>query len=169
MFSLEFFRDLFRHMEWADAIVWSAVIDCEAARTNEALVEKLRHLHRTQQYFLKVWRREDLSYEKLELPLGDELALVRAWHAETRTWLDTLSGADLAGELSMPWADHFAKRAGAERAAPTLLGETMVQIAMHSTYHRGQVNLLLRSCEVTPPLTDYIAWLWLARPEPKWP
>lgn len=169
MFSIALFRELYLHMEWADASVWSAVTGSDAARENPAILEKLRHAHRTQQYFLKVWRREELSYEKLELPLERELELARSWHGEAQAWLESLDDGALTHELSVPWADRYAQRAGAERAHPTLLGETIYQAVAHTTYHRGQANTLLRLAGVTPPNADYIAWLWLGRPAPHWP
>jgi uncharacterized damage-inducible protein DinB len=51
--------------------------------------------------------------------------------------------------------------------APTL-AETMLQVASHSTYHRGQVNARLRELAGEPPLVDYIAWIWFGRPAPEW-
>ena len=42
------------------------------------------------------------------------------------------------------------------------------QVASHSTYHRGQVNARLREVGGTPPLVDYIAWIWFGRPAPNW-
>jgi uncharacterized damage-inducible protein DinB len=51
----------------------------------------------------------------------------------------------------------------------TTIGETILQVALHSIYHRGQVNARLRALGQEPPLVDYIAWIWLGRPDPKWP
>jgi uncharacterized damage-inducible protein DinB len=51
----------------------------------------------------------------------------------------------------------------------TTVGETVLQVAMHSQYHRGQINARLRQLEVETPLVDYIAWIWLGRPSPQWP
>ena len=50
--------------------------------------------------------------------------------------------------------------------APTL-AETALQVAMHSTYHRGQVNARLRQIGGEPPLVDFIAWIWFGRPAPE--
>jgi uncharacterized damage-inducible protein DinB len=44
----------------------------------------------------------------------------------------------------------------------------MIQVATHSTYHRGQVNARLREVGGEPPLVDYIAWIWFGRPAPEW-
>ena len=169
MHSLPALRDLFLHMEWADALVWSEVLSSDAARAEPAVLEKLSHIHRVQRYFLKVWRGEELVYEKGEASLDEEFALARAWYGEVAKWLEGLGDAALGRELSMPWADHYAQRAGAERAQPTLLGETMFQVTSHTMHHRAQVSTLLRQAGGTPPLVDYIGWLWLGRPAPRWP
>ena len=45
--------------------------------------------------------------------------------------------------MILPWSSYFAKRAGFT-AHPSTLGETLLQLPSHSTYHRGQVNTRLR-------------------------
>ena len=54
-------------------------------------------------------------------------------------------------------------------AAVTTLGETVFQVWAHTTAHRAQVNTRLRDAGVTPPLVDYIGWLWAGRPQADWP
>jgi uncharacterized damage-inducible protein DinB len=39
---------------------------------------------------------------------------------------------------------------------------------MHSAYHRGQVASQLRELGGEPPLTDFVAWIWLDRPPADW-
>lgn len=51
-------RDLYRHMEWADASVWQAVLKSEAALTDQKLRDYFYHLHLVQRAFLKAWRGE---------------------------------------------------------------------------------------------------------------
>ena len=55
------------------------------------------------------------------------------------------------------------------RETTTTVGETTLQVPMHTVYHRGQVNARVRALGGEPPLVDYIAWLWLGRPAPEWP
>ena len=50
----------------------------------------------------------------------------------------------------------------------TTLGETALQVPLHTIYHRGQVNARIRALGGEPPLVDYIAWIWLGRPAPEW-
>jgi uncharacterized damage-inducible protein DinB len=170
MFNLATFGELYRHMEWADALIWQAVLQSEAARGDEKILEKLRHIHRTQQFLLKVWRAEAVDFRKSEdCALLDELALVRRYYVTVLELLEATGEETLSSELRVPWADYFAKRTGRERAAPTTLGETMFQAVAHSNYHRGQLNTRLRELGAEPPLCDYIAWIWLGRPVPVWP
>jgi len=36
----------------------------------------------------------------------------------------------------------------------------------HTTCHRGQVATRLRERGAEPPLTEFIAWIWMRRPAP---
>lgn len=169
MFTVEMLRDLFRYTAWADATVWRAIYATGSVFADEALREKVRHLHRTQQFFMKVWRGDEISYDKVEIAFEDELSLVRAFHDEAAKRLDALSERELSTELVVPWAAYYAQRVGRPSAGPTTRGETMFQVVSHSTYHRGQINTRIRESGGEPPLVDYIAWLWLGRPDPEWP
>jgi uncharacterized damage-inducible protein DinB len=44
----------------------------------------------------------------------------------------------------------------------------VLQVVLHSTYHRAQVATRVREFGATPELTDFVAWVWMNRPEPKW-
>src|SRR5512139_289992 len=48
--------DLNRHMAWADATVWSAVLACDAAHADARIRELLYHIHMVQRAFLRTWR-----------------------------------------------------------------------------------------------------------------
>lgn len=170
MFNLPAVREIYRHMEWADAMVWQVVTQSEAARSDEKILEKLRHIHRTQQFFLKVWRAEAIDFKKSDDGgLEQELAMARRYYGEVSEFLPTITEDAISKELKVPWGDYFARRVGKEKAGSTTLGETLFQAVAHSTYHRGQVNSRLREIGAEPPLVDYIAWLWLERPAAVWP
>jgi uncharacterized damage-inducible protein DinB len=152
---------LFDHMEWADGMVWRALGG--SAIQDERLHRLTYHLHATQRAFLQVWN----SVSRVELPPQSafaDLAAIREWassyYAEGR---QVVLREDPARTVTMPWADHYMKPFN-RRAAPTTFEETVIQITSHSTYHRGQINARLRELGVDPPLTDFIAWLWLGKP-----
>jgi len=56
-----------------------------------------------------------------------------------------------------------------EKVTPATHAESVVQVAMHTTYHRGQVATQIRALGGEPPLTDFVVWIWLGKPEPEWP
>ena len=160
-------QPLFDHMEWADALVWRAAV---AAPPDDTVREKLHHIHLTQHAFLSLWSRKEPAYIALSA-FSDNESLIR-WgrgaHDEIRNVLAKLEESELDRPLDVPWARRFGSRLGIEPASVTLY-ETLMQLPQHSTYHRGQVNLRLRQLGVEPPLTDFIAWAWLGKPEPQWP
>lgn len=162
-------RDLYQHMQWADATVWVLVISSENAQKDSKLQEYFYHLHVAQYAFLRAWRgeaRED-PYPKFDNS-KDLMLWGKAYYSDLFTHLKNVSEEDLLKEMILPWSTMVEKRLGMVPKG-TNLSETMLQVAMHSQYHRGQINSRLREVGGDPPLVDYIAWVWLGRPSPNWP
>jgi uncharacterized damage-inducible protein DinB len=156
-------RDLFHHLEWADAAFWKAVRACVAAETDGDLLGRLYHLHVVQHAYVQIW-----EGRRPELTRADELPTVaslqdwaRAGHAALGAALAGCDPSRLSEAVNLPWA-------GPPRSAATL-AETMLQVVMHSTHHRGQNALRLRALGGESPLTDYVAWIWNGRPAAAWP
>ena len=169
MITVQLINDLYHQMEWADAAVWTAVLAADDGPSDPKLRGYLYHLHMVQRLFLRAWRDEEL---KTPFPTFDEAVTLMSWgrayFGELFEHLETLSDAKLSEPKILPWASMVEKRLG-RAAEVTTLGETALQVALHSTYHRGQINARLREVGGEPPLVDYIAWLFLGRPEPDWP
>jgi uncharacterized damage-inducible protein DinB len=169
MFSREVLQELLRHMEWADAKVWSAVPDGTPA--DKRLTELLLHVHTVQQAFLAVWTNGDIRAVFRKPEDFTTLSMLRDWarpyFPTAQAHIAGLSEADLNALLQMPWAAQLAESLG-RPPGPTTVAETCFQVCSHSTYHRGQVNARLRELGVEPPLVDYIAWLWFDRPAAAW-
>jgi uncharacterized damage-inducible protein DinB len=68
--------------------------------------------------------------------------------------------------MKLPWAELIEKQIG-RRPAPITIAESMQQVALHSLYHRGQVNVRLREVGGEPPTVDFNVWIWLERPRAK--
>jgi uncharacterized damage-inducible protein DinB len=171
MAELDLIRDMLTQGEWADALVWTAVLALPAeAQQDEFLRTKLHHLHGVQLGFLNVWR------GRRERPAGlesfpDSTALgrwAREFHRDLAEHLIGLDPAALGSTVNVPWVQWVEERIG-RPPADTTLAETMIQTASHSMYHRGQVNTRIRELGGTPPLVDYIAWIWMGRPPASWP
>lgn len=160
--------DLYRHMEWADASVWASVMASESGRADAKLREYFQHLHVVQRAFLETWRGES---RETPFPVFDDTPSLLLWgrtyYGEAFAHLETLRAGELSEPMPVRWAAMVERRLG---RAPevTTVGETVLQVALHSTYHRGQINARLRQIGGEPPLADYIAWVWLGRPAADW-
>jgi uncharacterized damage-inducible protein DinB len=169
MKDLSTLRELIDQMQWADALVWTAALSNPEVSSDPGLRAKLFHTHMVQRTFLSVWQDMALNPPPSDPPdLPTTLESARGYYSDLTQFLDALGEAELERPIVLPWAGRFAKRLGRTPAIPTL-AETIFQVVMHSTYHRGQINTRLREVGVEPPLTDYIAWVWFERPEPQWP
>jgi uncharacterized damage-inducible protein DinB len=162
-------RDLLDHMQWADALVWSSALSHSVAAGDLALRGKLSHTHMVQRAFLSVWQAVPLISPPSNTPdLPAILKDARGYYSELAAFVSALGEDELERPVALPWATGFARRMGRDAAIPSL-AETLLQVALHSTYHRGQANARLRELGNEPPLTDYIAWVWFGRPDPQWP
>ena len=170
MFNLDGLKDQFKHMQWADATVWRAVLELPATEIDTALRDLLYHIHMVQYAFLCIWQDAEADYPEIS-SFADDGGLLewgRKNYGLLEEYLDDVDPSAVTREVLLPWAQHILKRLGRPPGATTL-GETMAQVIAHSAYHRGQVNARIRSLSSEPPLVDYIAWIWLGRPEARWP
>jgi uncharacterized damage-inducible protein DinB len=159
-------RDLLGHTEWADALVWAAVT--ASGLEDDELRGQLHHLHMVQWAYLHVWRGE--SVKPRELGTFPTVAAVRAWareyYRELPAYLASASASDVGREVRFPWAERLVQRFG--RVRPAGWRESVLQVALHTSHHRGQAARRLRELGAEPPVTDYIAWIWTGRPEADW-
>jgi len=159
-------RALMGYTEWAEALVWQSVLSLP--QPDAELQEKLHHLHTVEWVYLHIWRGEHARPRELSsFPTPQALRTwAREYYLELPAYLAGLSPADLGREVRFPWADHLVKRFG--KAQPAPWSDSLLQVALHSTYHRGQVMRRLRELGQEPPLTDFIAWIWMDRPAADW-
>ena len=168
-FTLDALRELFRHMEWADASVWRALLAHPPAGQDGRVRDLLMHLHGVQQAFLRIWTSGPQTFPTLEgaPDLGDIQVWVSSYYSELAVVLARFDEASLTRPIEMPGLGEYEERMGRRFDKPTL-AETMFQVTSHSTYHRGQVNARLREIGGEPALVDYIAWIWFGRPVGEW-
>jgi uncharacterized damage-inducible protein DinB len=164
----QYLDELFRHMAWADAVVWRAVL---GAGDDDRTYRLLLHMHQVQHAFLSVWRGEETPPWR-DFSAFPDLPSVAKWgreyHDRVPELLASVREEDLDQVREVTWKGWVEKTIG-RPPAPSTFAETMLQVSQHSTYHRGQVNARLRERAIDPPLTDFIAWVWLGKPGPEWP
>ena len=110
-----------------------------------------------------------MRFEGTDALRGEALAAWgRAYHADVHGFLAALEPSQLDAPVTLPWASRADALISQAPTDPTM-AETVMQVALHSTYHRGQINARIRELGVDPPLTDFIAWVWAGKPQPSWP
>lgn len=168
--NVEVLREFADHIAWADGRMWSAILSDPPAAEDARIVELMIHVHLVQRAFVDVWEGREvrlLGADDFDGPVA-VCRFGRQCVDDLRSFLRAVDPADLAREIDVPWARYFVPE-GRDAPAPTALGEVLLQAAMHSAYHRGQINARIREVGGTPPLVDYIAWLWGGRPDAEWP
>lgn len=169
MQRLEIARDLLAHAAWADAEVWLAVRAHADASADTSVKAKLHHIHIVQYAFPAIWDMRPVEVAPLE-SFADAAAMIawaRAGHDALAARAAAVTEDEADRHATVPWSGLVGERIGGD-PKPVTVFETMLQVASHSTYHRGQVNARLRELGGKPPLVDYIFWLWLGRPAPRW-
>lgn len=159
---------LFRHMEWADSLTWRKVAALRDEQFDARLGDLLYHLHTVQWVYLQVWREHPPKVPSRDTfpTLSATLSWARAYYTELHVFIKGLSRETLGQTLAIPWVAEVAKRYGS--AEPTTLADTVLQVVLHSTYHRGQVATRIKELGAAPDVTDFIAWVWMKQPEPTW-
>ncbi len=157
---------IIRHMFWADKQVWKKVIASDIAGKDDKIRKLLFHSHFTQYAFLKVWNGQQFEFLKDED--FSDINSVRNFNAtltnELTEYFNKIDSVDLDERINIPWSKYYARDLG-KPVEPVSLRDTILQVAMHSTYHRAQINSRLRELKIDPPHVDYIVWLWAGQTE----
>jgi uncharacterized damage-inducible protein DinB len=166
--QLEILKDLYAHMQWADALVWRAVLASDTACADAKLRGLFHHLHLVQHAFLRAWRGEAADPT---FPTFEELQPLRTWgrsyYQDVFTYFAQLTDEQILGPAVLPWEEIVERQIG-QKPAGISLAATMLQVPLHSLYHRGQINMRLRDVGGEPPTVDFIVWAWLGKPVATW-
>ena len=156
-------------MEWADAKVWQSVLKLSSINNDSRLRKLLCHIHNVQRGFLYIWTKQTVEFSKgSDFPKLLDMAIWGCeYHTLVNEYLNSINENELNKIIEIPWANRFEKIIG-KKPEELSLTETMLQVTMHSQYHRGQVNARLRELGGEPPLIDFIAWVWEGKPKADW-
>jgi len=169
MINIENINSLLQHMKWADAEVWKKVLSFSAAENDERIKKLLYHLHQVPYAFYMLW-----NEFPVEIPKPEEftdLQSISKWGIDYQQKLDKFLSSAKANEkekiIQIPWSIFIERKIG-KKVVPATLEETMLQVALHSTYHRGQINTRFRELGGEPASVDFIVWVWLGKPKEDW-
>jgi uncharacterized damage-inducible protein DinB len=157
---------LLNHMQWADAEVWKKILTFDLTENDERIKKLLYHLHQVQYAFYFLWNELPLEIPKPEE--FSDLKSIAKWGFEYQQKLNDFLSSPKSGEkenvIQIPWS-VFMERKTKQKVVPATLEETMMQVASHSTYHRGQINTRFRELGGDPVAVDFIVWIWLGKPK----
>jgi uncharacterized damage-inducible protein DinB len=143
------FARLFDHLYWADRLVLDSL---RSARNPPAkAVEVYSHVLGAEHVWMARIKGEQPQLEvwpKLTLEECDRVAATN--HESFRQLVATLTPAALSREIA------YRNSAGASFVSS--LEDILTHVALHGSYHRGQIALSLRSAGETPVATDFIAF-----------
>jgi uncharacterized damage-inducible protein DinB len=146
-------------------MVWSAVLAAPQTAGDAKIADTLHHIHQVQHIFWQAWTRAQFVVrERKEFAAIEDIV---AWGVEARrgvlSFIEQVSAGELAQEMRMPWAGFFEQQAKQPAGVHTM-GESVLQVFLHTQHHRGQVCMRMREVGVVPPTIDFILWLWAGRP-----
>lgn len=162
-------KNLLKHMMWADAEVWKKVLNFPAMENDEKIKKLLYHLHQVQYAFFFLWNNLPMEIPKPET--FTSFQSIVEWGFEYQKKLDEFLVSTKDNEIDrlidIPWSKFMERRTG-KKVVRATLEETIQQVALHSTYHRGQINARFRELGGEPANVDFIAWVWLGKPAEDW-
>lgn len=145
----EWLERLLDHMEWAN----TRALEVVRETGEEESLELLAHVIATERVWmarirtgdssgLEIW--PDLTVEECERLLEENLDLYRSF-------------AESVSEEGLRRAVRYRNSSGTEFETP--VGEILLHVALHGTYHRGQIARELREAGEEPVNTDFIQFV----------
>jgi uncharacterized damage-inducible protein DinB len=158
---IDHLRHLMAHAEWANAVFFRAWSK-SPAREHEEMRRRVGHVIGVQEGFLKVLRSEPMGGPPSGPPPSfDELkARAESSHRDLRAFAESLDETALTRTVRIPWFP--------DPPCMIRVDEALVQVAMHTQHHRGQLMTRLKDFGGEPKNVDWIIWLWKDHPQARW-
>lgn len=145
---------LYAHMAWADRQILS-VLNANDPRMDESIV-LFGHVVAAEAIWLSRILERDSNglapWTQLPLPKAAELAA-----ANSAGYMELLAGAPETERIVA-----YRTTKGDTMASP--LGDILLHVSLHGTYHRGQIATRLRRHGIPVPPTDFIVFSRLGSP-----
>lgn len=142
-------RTLLDHMAWADERVLESL---RQPGVPQRAIDIYAHVLGAEHVWLSRLEQRPRTVPVWPSMTLDECARVAAENRRTfRAYLDRLTSDDLRRIV------HYRNSAGDE--FDNAIEDILVHVAMHGSYHRGQVTLLVRDAGAEPQPTDLIAFV----------
>ena len=155
------FRELFQYQAYADALLLTAIRRHEVASKDQQLRTLLHHILIAHRFWLHLCQPTPFSVEAenvVPATLDEIIARYKETQVQENAWFKQLEESDLTRTVESP---YFANRKVA-------VSEGLMQVCLHSQWHRAQCAMRFRMLGGEPPSLDYVLWV-KERPDPIWP
>lgn len=142
-------KRLFAHMEWADAAVLASF---RSAAPPPRALELYAHIVGAEHLWLARLRQEKPAHAvwpSLDVDQCEDVARENA--TGFKRLVEEATAKTLTSEVA------YVNSAG--QAFTSRIDDILLHVALHGSYHRGQVALLVREAGTKPASTDYIAFV----------
>jgi len=147
---LGYIRKLVEHLQWADAAVLDALRSSPGSDTRGLVL--YNHVLGAEAVWLSRLLGQPQTVAVWPTLTLDEAATLAATNARgLDEFLSSLAPGDLAREIDY--------RNSAGQAFRNTIEDILLHVALHGSYHRGQVALVIRTGGGEPAPTDYIAFI----------
>ena len=147
---LEQLHKLVEHAAWADALIADAIQ--KQADVAEDTIELFAHVLGAEEVWLSRLEQRPSKLAVWPKLSREQLSETAAATAQAyRAYVSRLTSADLATEV--PYKNSIGQ------AFRTPIGEILMHVAMHGSYHRGQIASQVRRAGGNPAPTDYIGFV----------
>jgi uncharacterized damage-inducible protein DinB len=143
-------RQLFEHLRWADAGVQASLTD--AVNPPPHTLDLFAHVVAAEHVWLSRMRGE-----KPEVEVWPKLSLSQCLELGTRNADEFSALVESLDEIGLDSGVTYKNSAGLEFTSS--FRDILLHVALHGTYHRGQIAAAIRAGGDTPASTDYIAFV----------
>ena len=141
---------MFKHVDWANAVIFDALRG-QSTPDPEALRLFAHILGAEEVWLSRIAQRPSRQAVWPSLSISECDALAGA----NRDAFAALLADTKAGDLERPV--RYSNSAGFQ--FENTLGDILTHVALHGSYHRGQIARQLRASGTAPPYTDFIAFV----------
>lgn len=152
MSAPEYYEQLFQHMAWADDQVLQLLNHSPAAR-NPSVLRLFSHVLAAERVWLLRLREENAAAQPIwpELVLAEINQMAAANASSYAQLLAEMSDGTFAAEVTYTNSQGVSFR--------TPVKEILTHVAVHGSYHRGQIAAAVRASGGEPVNTDYIRFV----------
>ncbi|HEV3164261.1 MAG TPA: DinB family protein [Isosphaeraceae bacterium] len=158
--SIEHIKELYDYLVWADRLTLDAgtgVVEGEYHRerpiSSGSIHKLLVHVMAAEWVWLTRWRGSSPARIENQEDYPTRAALEARWpqvHAELLAFVDKQTDDSVGARL------HYRHTGGEDRSVT--LGHAMIHVVDHSSYHRGQLNSMIKQAGGVPATASYITF-----------